>query len=116
MKWQEAPFRRFSLVAVVCTLAGVFILYLSFQFPLLWAYILSINTVAFALCGYDKNVAGSADWRVPENVLISSALLGGSAGLLLGMNLFRHKTHKAKFQFFLALILVLQVALLRFIR
>jgi uncharacterized membrane protein YsdA (DUF1294 family) len=80
------------------------------------SYIIAVNLTSFILCGYDKGIAGSSSTRVPEAVFFGSALIGGSAGLLFGMNLFRHKTQKASFQFVLALILALQIVCWRFVQ
>ena len=54
-------------------------------------------------------------WRVPESTLIMLAVLGGSAGALAGMLVFRHKTKKAKFMIGIPVILLLQVLLVSFI-
>ena len=42
--------------------------------------------------------AGSRMVRVPENVLLLFAALGGFVGAALGMLIFRHKTRKPEFQ------------------
>ena len=81
-----------------------------FHTPSVWIYFGSLSLAVFVLCGHDKHAARTASTRVPEKVLLGFSLLGGSAGMLLGMHLFRHKTRKASFQFFLLLILALQVA------
>lgn len=64
---------------------------------LLLPYLLLINAAAFTLMLADKYKAKKHRWRVPERVLIGSALLGGSIGALAGMYLFRHKTRHLKF-------------------
>jgi uncharacterized membrane protein YsdA (DUF1294 family) len=77
----------------------------------IWIYPIAINLASFVLCWYDKMIAASNRVRVPELVLLTSALIGGSAGLLIGMKLFRHKTIKASFQFWLVVVLATQVFL-----
>ena len=57
----------------------------------------AMNLLSFALYGIDKLKAKRGAWRIPEMTLLLVALLGGSAGALLGMELFRHKTKHAKF-------------------
>lgn len=79
-------------------------------------YLLEISTVAFLLCAIDKACARQNVWRVPEATLLLSAALGGSAGLLLGMLLLRHKTKHNKFTFGVPVILLLQIVLLSLLR
>lgn len=55
------------------------------------------GTVAFLLFGIDKRNAKRRTRRIPETVLLGVALLGGSLGALLGMQVFRHKTRHLKF-------------------
>ena len=79
-------------------------------------YLVAASCAALVLCGYDKSIAASDALRVPEAVLLAAALLGGTPGLLIGMNLFRHKTLKARFQLQLAVILIIQIALVSLLR
>jgi len=58
---------------------------------LLWAGGLSL--VTWLLYGLDKLKARQKAWRIPEKVLLGTAILGGAPGALLGMVLFRHKTN-----------------------
>ena len=51
-----------------------------------------MSLAAFVLYGGDKCKARRRRWRIRESVLLGCALLGGAAGALLGMLLFRHKT------------------------
>lgn len=66
--------------------------------PLL-IYLLLINAAGLLLMLADKQKAKKNLWRIPERVLLLTALLGGSLGSLLGMYLFRHKTKHIKFTF-----------------
>ena len=74
-------------------------------------YLLFINILAFALMGIDKKRARQNAWRISEKALFLSALLGGSIGSILGMQVFRHKTKHWYFQLGMPLILILQLAL-----
>lgn len=66
---------------------------------------------ACVLMGIDKVAAAAGMWRVPERALYLVTLLGGSAGVLLGMRLFRHKTQKTSFQMMVFVIVLLQFAI-----
>lgn len=72
-------------------------------------YLLVINLICFILMYVDKKKAKYGRWRIPEKVLMTIALLGGSIGGIFGMYLFRHKNKKIKFFLGYPLILVLEV-------
>ncbi len=74
-------------------------------------YLLLINAAAFVLMLVDKVKAKKNRWRIPERTLMLSAALGGSAGALLGMYTFRHKTKHIKFTLGVPAILAAQIAL-----
>ena len=78
---------------------------------LVWAagYLLLINLVAFLLMGLDKRRARRNRWRISEKTLFLSAILGGSAGALVGMYLFHHKTRHWYFRYGLPALLALQI-------
>ena len=76
----------------------------------LW-YLLLINAASFFLMLTDKRKAIRHRWRIPERTLISSALLGGSIGALVGMYTFRHKTRHPKFTLGIPAILAVQLFL-----
>lgn len=57
-------------------------------------YLGAVNMYSFGLFGYDKMQAARGEWRVPERKLCQTAVYGGSAGGLLAMQAFRHKTRK----------------------
>ena len=63
----------------------------------------------------DKYKARKNLWRIPEATLISTALLGGSIGALIGMYTVRHKTRHIKFTVGIPLILLAQIALAQFL-
>jgi len=75
-------------------------------------FVLSLNLLAFLLMFYDKLAAKGRRFRVPEKVLIMLAIMGGSAGIWLGMKIWRHKTKHRLFSLGIPLIIFLQVALL----
>jgi uncharacterized membrane protein YsdA (DUF1294 family) len=80
-------------------------------FPLegLFAWLIAINLVAFLTYGYDKSIAGTHRSRVPERVLLWLALILGSLGAWLGMQVFHHKTVKVSFQRHFWLVVIIQV-------
>ena len=73
--------------------------------------LLCINLALFITMGADKSAAKHKRRRVPETTLLALAILGGSAGGILGMLLFRHKTKKPAFFLGFPLILLAQLSL-----
>lgn len=61
-------------------------------------YLVLLNIVTFALYGMDKYYAVSGKWRISENDLRMMALVGGSAGAVAAMFVFRHKISKPEFR------------------
>ena len=74
-------------------------------------YVIALSLLAFVLMGLDKRKAKKDAWRISEQTFFVIALLGGSPGAILGMEVFRHKTRHWYFRYGLPLILVLQIAL-----
>lgn len=74
-------------------------------------YLLIINALAFMLMCIDKQKAKKHAWRIPEAVLLSIAVLGGSIGTMAGMEIFRHKTKHRRFFIGVPIIIVVQLAL-----
>ena len=74
-------------------------------------YLLIINAAAFLLMLIDKQKARKRKYRIPEAVLIGTAVFGGSIGAWLGMQIFRHKTRHKKFYLGIPFILGVQVFL-----
>lgn len=78
-------------------------------------YFIIINIVGFAIMGIDKRKAIKRTFRIPEATLFIVALIGGSIGSILGMQVFRHKTRHWYFVFGMPAILIVQIALLVFL-
>ena len=76
---------------------------------LLALLVLGLNLVTFIIYWFDKWMARANSWRVPELILWLLALLGGSVGALLAVELLRHKSKKLSFQLVLWLIILLQL-------
>lgn len=70
----------------------------------------------FTLYGADKKRAKKREWRISEKTLIGIAVIGGSAGALLGMHVFHHKTRHWYFRYGLPVILAVQVLLCLWLR
>ena len=78
-------------------------------------YFIVMNLFGFALMGIDKRKAIKRLWRIPESLLFIVALIGGSIGCILGMQVFRNKTRTWNFVYGMPAILLLQVILFLFI-
>lgn len=103
-----------TIHVVLTTLLSVGIL--SQKPPFLWWIwvIASVNLSSFLIMGWDKLKANGigGEGRIPERALYLMALLGGSPGVLLGINVFRHKSRKESFQSTFAQILFVQIVLI----
>lgn len=78
---------------------------------LIVTYLIGINLLTVIMFWFDKWMARSHGWRIPELVLWLCALVGGSIGALVAIEVVRHKSKKFSFQFVLWLIILLQIAL-----
>lgn len=77
----------------------------------LLCYLGLINVIAFLLMGIDKRRAKQNRWRIKERTLFLTAVLGGSIGAMLGMQLFRHKTKHQSFCVGMPAIFLVQVVI-----
>lgn len=79
---------------------------------LLGAWLVLINVAAFFVYGLDKRKAKCPGARrIPERNLLLAAVMGGSLGALLGMQVFHHKTRHRVFAVGVPVILATQLAL-----
>ena len=74
-------------------------------------YLAAVNLVTFLVYGIDKLRAKRGAWRISEKTLFLLPILGGSVGAIAGMKVFHHKTKHWYFKYGLPLILILQIAL-----
>ena len=79
---------------------------------LIICYLLIVNALGMLFMLIDKQKARRGAWRIPEATLLTLAALGGSAGCIAGMYLFRHKTKHLKFTVGLPLFLIFNFAVL----
>lgn len=82
----------------------------------LTVYILAVSFLTWILFGLDKWKAIHGKWRIRESTLLGLSLIGGAAGGLAGMYLFRHKIRKMRFQIGVPLMLLVQAALFLLIK
>ncbi|HIT90294.1 MAG TPA: DUF1294 domain-containing protein [Candidatus Merdenecus merdavium] len=73
-------------------------------------YLIFINTIGFLSMGYDKYKAKKQLWRTKEKTLFFIAIIGGSVGSILGMQVFRHKTKHLSFTLGFPIIFLIQFA------
>ena len=73
------------------------------------AYIVIVNILAFSLFGIDKSAAIQQKQRIPNRVLLLTAVFGGSLGSLVGMYTFRHKTKKWYYTITVPALLLIQI-------
>ncbi len=73
-------------------------------------WLVAVNGLGFLMMGLDKWKARRGAWRIPEKTLFIAALLGGTVGVIAGMQTFRHKTRHRKFKYGLPALLALQLA------
>lgn len=76
---------------------------------LLLFYLLAVNLITFFAFGVDKQKARRETRRIRESTLLTLAAAGGSAGGILGMRIFRHKTLHRKFSVGMPTILILEL-------
>lgn len=61
------------------------------------------NLVTFFVFGYDKYLARANRRRVSEKTLLNLALFGGSVGAVFAQKIFRHKSKKYRYLFWIIL-------------
>lgn len=74
---------------------------------MIYYIVIILNIISFLLYGIDKWKAKRNKYRIPENVLIGSAIFFSSYGAFLGMYTFHHKTRKPKFMILIPLFIII---------
>lgn len=77
----------------------------------LFIYLVVINLIGFVIMFIDKKRAIKKKYRIPEKNSFLVALIGGSLGTTLGMEMFRHKTRHWYFKWGMPLLLIIQLIL-----
>lgn len=78
------------------------------------AYLIVINIYGLAIMGIDKWKSSRKVWRIPEKTMFITSLLGGAAGVYIGMKVFRHKTLHNKFRYGIPALLILNTMVLAY--
>ena len=81
----------------------------------MWTALLLMNAAGFGIMLLDKQLARHHRRRVPEAMLLAFAACFGSAGVLAGMLVCRHKTRKPLFTVTVPLLLLVHAACLYFL-
>ena len=79
-------------------------------------YLLMINIIGFGMMWSDKRRAKWGKWRIPEQTLFIVTAIGGGLGTIAGMYIFRHKTKKLKFIIGLPTLVILEIALVIYLK
>ena len=83
----------------------------TYMADLFFGYVVIMNVVGVVIMKADKERAKRGAYRIPEKILFTVSILGGSIGTLVGMYLFRHKTKHWYFVVGMPLILVVHLVL-----
>lgn len=91
---------KLFLLAGLCALPVCGAVQLLLAHGVIWALVgyPVLSLVSFIQYWKDKSSAQNGRWRIAENTLQVTALLGGWPGALVAQQVFRHKTRKFEFQ------------------
>ncbi len=105
---KKSPYKIYWTISVIIFLVITIFLWWAFlkiglyfdslKIYALVLYLVAINFTVGFLYLYDKIISSTKAIRVPEIILQTLALLGGSPTALLSQKLFHHKTSKKSFQ------------------
>ena len=108
-----------AFLSIALAAIAAYALYALQYLPTPWAWVAAISVITLVVFKYDKlrsQTARSGADRIPERALLLLALIGGTAGALLGMYVPpRHKTQKSSFKLRILLIVVVQIVALYFL-
>lgn len=81
-----------------------------------YVYFFALNIFSFIIMKYDKTLSKKRRARrISEKSFFILSLVGGSAGVFIAMQLFRHKTKHWNFLFGIPCILICQIVLILFL-
>jgi uncharacterized membrane protein YsdA (DUF1294 family)/cold shock CspA family protein len=115
-----SPYLLFALIgagAAIALLVGLIVVFGQPQRQGVWLalWILALSITAFFIYGFDKSQAQRGGLRVPEAILHTLSLLGGSPGAFVAMRVFHHKTSKRSFQAVFWVIVAVQLGILAYL-
>ena len=84
-------------------------------FHIVFIYLVIMNVLTFIIYGLDKLKAKRDGWRIPEATLLLLAVVGGSVGAKIAMELFHHKTLHKKFKYGIPIIIIIQMMIASYI-
>lgn len=70
-----------------------------------------LSVITFTMFWLDKKYAVDEHWRISEKTLLFMTASGGSAGALIAMVFFRHKTSKEPFPQLVPRIILIQLVI-----
>ena len=115
--WGLVSIAKFGLIAPDASINGLLSGWDAGKLKILGIYLAVINVATFAAFVWDKHVAANGNdpaRRLPEALLLTLCLIGGSIGGLIAMRTARHKTAKWYFVWGLPLFIVLDGAMIVF--
>jgi len=105
-KYKPTSFFFVIAIVLVSTVSG---LLWCMHVNTLLAYFAGVSFITFIFYMYDKRQSQKNRPRVPEIILHTLALFGGTPGAFLGQLFFRHKTKKLRFRAIFLAIVLLQI-------
>lgn len=108
-KMRSLPVKRSFFVLSALLVLGISIILCYQGLPALYAYLIGISTITLLFYAYDKFQSKHGGFRIPEIILHTITLAGGTPGALLGQQVFRHKTSKRSFRLWFYLTVLLQL-------
>lgn len=73
-------------------------------------YLAAVNLISFLLFAADKKKAVKGRYRISEDLLLTTALIGGELGAFAAMRVFHHKTKHKKFTVGLPVIFIFHIS------
>ena len=103
------PKRMFAGLSLLAALLGAWFVRSLSGLSFAWSYLIALNAVTLVLYGYDRTIARIGWLRIPEAVLHTVTIAGGTPAAFIGQNLFHHKTGKGAFRRTFWLIVAVQL-------
>ncbi|GLO66811.1 MULTISPECIES: DUF1294 domain-containing protein [Oceanobacillus] len=72
-------------------------------------YLVAANIIGFVMMYIDKKKAVRRHYRIPERTFWLLGIIGGSVGIYIGMQSFRHKTKHRSFTIGMPVLIVINV-------